>query len=60
MDPPTVQFTTRFELQAVLALSLKLLRQAQNISVKEKAVQAATRAFVDDVRELMIPELHRY
>lgn len=37
---------------------VKLLRQAEEHFGKgEKAVQAATRAFVDDVRELMIPEV---
>lgn len=37
---------------------VKLLRQAEELFGKgEKAVQAATRAFVDDVRELMIPEV---
>ena len=37
---------------------IKLFRQAEEHFGKgEKAVQAATRAFVDDVRELMIPEV---
>lgn len=37
---------------------VKLLRQAEEHFGKgDKAVQAATRAFVDDVRELMIPEV---
>ncbi|EKY15037.1 DNA primase [Actinomyces sp. oral taxon 181] len=38
---------------------LKLFRQAEEHFGKgeKKAVQAATRAFVDDVRELMIPEV---
>ena len=37
---------------------VKLFRQAEEHFGKgEKAVQAATRAFVDDVRELMIPEV---
>ena len=41
-----------------LGAFVKLLRQAEEHFGKgEKAVQAATRAFVDDVRELMIPEV---
>ena len=41
-----------------LGAFVKLLRQAEeHFGTGEKAVQAATRAFVDDVRELMIPEV---
>ena len=42
-----------------LGAFVKLLRQAEEHFGKgeKKAVQAATRAFVDDVRELMIPEV---
>ena len=41
-----------------LGAFVKLLRQAEEHFGKgEKAEQAATRAFVDDVRELMIPEV---
>lgn len=42
-----------------LGAFVKLLRQAEEHfgTGEKKAVQAATRAFVDDVRELMIPEV---